>query len=204
MLASMLPVQPPVSLATAAVGNSIISDIPPVGQKPIGAHVADLGNKDGNKFTRGWLSGAGGSDIENGLGSLAYDVRPAPYNNRLSANFRAVVPAYGAPVAGLSNLDINVPGRTSGPSEEARAEYIPSTWSTASYGLDIVSGHVGATVFTAPNDIVGAPNPQFSQWMQCSGTGGDTRPSYPDASARLVDSAPQAFKGFGVGKSKKR
>jgi hypothetical protein len=203
LIAGLLPVQPPEQLAVAASGNSIISDTHPVGQVPIGSAVADLGNKNGNKFTNGWLSGHGGADIENGLGSLAYAVRPAPYNNKLSADFRAVVPKYGAPVAGLSNLDVNTPGRVFGPGQQAISEYVPSTWSTHSYGLDIVSGHVGKTVFTAPNDIVGAPLVQFSQWMQAS-DGGDSRPSYPEGSARLVTSPDQAFKGFGANRKKGR
>jgi hypothetical protein len=204
LIASLLPPQPPESFATAAFGNSIISSAPPQGQKPIGSAVADLGNKNGNKFTNGWLDGAGGADIENGLGSLAYPVCPAPYNNRLAANFRAVVPMYGAPVAGLSNLDVNVPGRTWGPGVEAKAEFIPSTWTTDSIGLDIVSGHVGKTVFTAPNNIVGAPLSQFNQFYQVP-MGADAHPSYPLASARPFDAGSQVFKGFGVGaKNRKR
>lgn len=201
MLANMLPAQPPMALAVGASGNSIISDIPPQGQKPIGAHVADLGNKNGNKFTNGWLKGHGGAEIENGLGCLAFAVRPAPYNNKLASDFRAVVPKYGAPVAGLSNLDINTPGRTWAPLNEARSEFIPSTWGTSSYGLDIVSGHIGPTVFTAPNDIVGAPLCQFSQWSQLQ-MGGDSRPTYDLASARPVDAGIQHFKGFGLKKKR--
>lgn len=201
LIAGMLPVQPPMSLAVGVSGNSIISDIPPVGQKPIGAHVADLGNKNGNKFTNGWLKGHGGAEIEMGLGCLAFPVRPAPYNNRLASDFRAVVPKYGAQVAGLSNLDVNVPGRTWAPLNEAKAEFVPSTWSTASYGLDVISGHVGATVFTAPNDIVGAPLAQFSQWEQVQ-MGGDCRPSYDLAAARPVNAGPQVFKGFGLKKKR--
>ena len=202
MIAGLLPVQPPAQLAVAAAGNSVISSVAPRGQIPIGSAVAELSNKNGNKFTNGWLSGQGGADIENGLGSLAYAVRPAPYNNKLSADFRAVVPMYGAPVAGLSNMDVNTPGRVFGPAEQAISEYVPSTWSTNSYGLDIVSGHVGKTVFTAPNNIIGAPLAQFSQWMQAS-DGGDSRPSYPEGSARLVTSPEQAFKGFGPSRKKR-
>ena len=77
-------------------------------QVPIGNNAGSLSNKLGNKFTRGWLAGHGGADIEHGLGANAFDVRPANYNCKTFADFRAVVPEYGAPVAGLANSTVHV------------------------------------------------------------------------------------------------
>lgn len=145
---------------------------------PIGNTAGSLSNKLGNKFTRGWLAGAGGADIEHGLGSTAFDVRPANYNCRTFADFRAVVPEYGAPVAGLANWDREAPGRTFGPLQEARAEYIPTTWSNKMAGLDPVSGNVGPRVATAKQGILSAPTPAYFAYEQVR-EGGDGFPSYP-------------------------
>ena len=146
---------------------------------PIGNTASSLTNKDGTKFTRGWLSGAGGADIEQNLGATAFDVRPAPYNSRYSANLRAVVPEYGAPVAGLANWDVNQGyNRTFGPLEQSRAEFIPSTWSNKLEGLDPVSGNIGPRVATALDPITRAPKPQFYAYGQVR-EGGDAYPSYP-------------------------
>lgn len=196
MMSMFLPVRPPASVGLAIIAGSSISNVPSQAQVPIGGSaVSDLGNRDGNKFTRGWLAGNGGSDIENGLGCLAFDVRPASYNSRLAADFRAVVPAYGAPVAGLSNLDVDVPGRTFGPMQEARAEWIPSTWSTASYGLDIISGNVGPTLNTANNTIIGTPTSQYYAYGQVC-DGGDGLPAGPPT--RFNFGAKPRSNGFGL------
>lgn len=146
---------------------------------PIGNTASSLTNKDGTKFTRGWLSGAGGADIEQALGSTAFDVRPAPYNSRFSANFRAVVPGYGAPVAGLANWDVNQGyNRTFGPLEQARGEYVPTTWSNKLAGLDPISGNVGPRLATANDPITRAPTAQYYAYGQVR-EGGDGFPSYP-------------------------
>jgi hypothetical protein len=137
-----------------------------------------LSNKNGNKFTRDWIGGSGGADIEQNLGSCAMDIRAAPYNSRFSANFRAVTSDYGAPVAGLANWDVEAPGRTFGPLQEARAEWIPTTWSNRLAGLDPVSGNVGPRVATVKDPITSTPTPQFYAYGQMR-EGGDGFPSYP-------------------------
>ena len=160
---------PPGETSAAAMKHSKI---------PISNFASSVTNRDGNKFTRGWLNGAGGSVIDQNLGSLAYDVRPAPYNNRVWSDFASVVPKYGAPVAGLANIDVEAPGRTWNPAGEARAEWVPSTWTNKLEGLDIVSGHLGPRVMTAFDPILSSPTPQFYAEKQMQ-EGGWAHPSYP-------------------------
>jgi len=146
---------------------------------PVGNAYQSLSNWNGTKFTRGWLDGSGGADIEQNLGACAMIVKPAPFNSRTSANWRAAGPR--APVPGLSNLDVESPARTWGPLSQARAEFIPTTWSDQLAGLDIVSGHVGARVFAAQSKIDASPTPTYYAYAQVR-DGGDGFPSYPNAS----------------------
>lgn len=167
-------------LASLATGNgfgSTWNPLPPGeyapnrpggGAVPIGNVAAEVSNYRGNKFTRGWLAGDGGAHVEQALGSLAQPIRPAPYNCRLWSDFRAVVPEYGAPVAGLANWDTAAPGRQTAAenSVNARAEFIPSTYDSRLNGLDPVSGYVGPRVFTADQAIIKTPTDQFNAYAQ--------------------------------------
>lgn len=173
-------------------GVDLVSAVQPNGtyraytQAPIG-YSGDLNNKFADKFRRGWLDGAGGADIEMGLGSTAFDVRAAPHNSRLMADWLAAGPM--APVPGLANWDTNAPDRTWDPSTRAAAEFIPSTWSNQMSGYDVVSGNQGPRVVTARQDAHATPTPQFYAYGQLR-EGGEAFPSYPTLS------------GFGVGAKK--
>jgi hypothetical protein len=148
--------------------NDYAPNRPGGGNVPIGPNAADLSNYKGTKFTRGWLAGDGGAHIDQALGSCAFSVRPAPYNNKLGADFRAVVPEYGAPVAGLANWDVNAPGRQASTSNTvlASGEFIPATWDSRLNGLDITSGNIGPRVFTADQGIIKAPVQQYNAFAQ--------------------------------------
>lgn len=148
--------------------NDYAPNRPGGGNVPIGSEAAHVSNYFGVKFNRGWLSGAGGPHIDQALGSCAFAVRPAPYNNNVAAAFRAVVPEYGAPVAGLANWDVGAPGRQTAAENylNARAEFIPSTFDSRLNGLDITSGNVGPRVFTADQGIIKAPTQQFDPFLQ--------------------------------------
>ena len=145
---------------------------------PIGLAAADLTNVNGNKFSRGWLSGAGGADIEQNLGSTAMSVRPYTDNSTTTADFRAAVPSFGAPVAGLANWDVNAPGNTWNPLGEALSEFIPSTYTDKNAGLDVITGNVGPKVYTAANKIAESPLTPWNEYLQMR-EGGGGFPSYP-------------------------
>lgn len=165
-------------LVSAGNFGSVYNPLPPGeyapnrpggGSVPLGGSaVQGLTNFNGNKFTRGWLSGAGGAQVDQALGSLAQIVKPAPYNNQLLADLMSVVPEYGAPVAGVANQDLNSSGRR-GAAENlylANAEFIPSTFDSRLNGLDTVTGQVLPRVFTADNRILAAPEAPFNQQAQ--------------------------------------
>lgn len=157
--------------ASALFANALVGEIAPssAGKIPIGNVAGSVSNKFGNKFTRGWLNGHGGAELENTLGSTAFDVRPANYNSKLMSHFRAVVPEYGAPVAGLHNLDVeNGYNRTFNPMTQARAEFIPSTWSMKLKGEDPISGNKGPTVIAADDGFTRAPDSHFYAYGQVS------------------------------------
>ena len=162
-------------IASLAAGNGFGSNYNPLppgeyppnrpggGPIPIGGEAQAVSNLNGNKFTRGWLSGAGGADIEHTFGSLAQSIRPAPYNDSIGAQFRGVVASHGAPVAGLANWDVNAPGREPGcaSTKLAAAEWVPTTFDSRLNGLDVTTGFVGPRVFTADQGIIKAPTSQF-------------------------------------------
>ena len=145
-------------------------------QVPIGNTASWLSNRTGGKFQRGWLDGAGGADIEHALGSTAFDIRPTPYTSRELSKWLGAGPL--APVPGLANWDVESPDRTFGPLQQARAEWIPTTWSNRMAGVDVVSGNLGPREATARFNADAAPTPQV-YWRAQLREGGEADPSIP-------------------------
>ena len=162
------------------IDGSAWRELPPGEHRPdatqplIGNTGQLVSNYLGNKFTRGWLAGAGGADVEMALGATALPIRPSGYNTRLFQDFVAATGfSSGQPLR--ANWDAG-PATAWGPTQLAAAEWIPSTFTSNMAGLDPTTGNVGPRVFPALDGVTQAPTSQFYARGQVA-MGGDGIPS---------------------------
>lgn len=145
---------------------------------PLHTGATDITNFAGNKFTRGWLSGHGGAELD-AIGSTNFGVKASPYNNAISADFTAsrggfmrdrIFPSWENP-------------RIWGPQQTFYFEDAPqNTWTHAVAGeADPISGMPSrALVFSGLDAITAAPISQYYARGQAA-IGGDGLPSVSEA-----------------------
>lgn len=131
----------------------------------------ELSNYFGTKFTRGFLSGEGGQDLQ-ALSDIAFAVRPPVYNTHIQADFDAVRGTFsGEPL--LSNWARSYAW---GPANLFTEENIKCDWTLANQGQDPITALYRAKTFGALDGITQAPTSQYyARGQVCDG--GDGLPS---------------------------
>lgn len=144
-----------------------------LGQPVMGHAAPELTNYFGNKFTRGFLSGEGGQQDLDALGTLNFGVRPTPYNSHIQADVDAVRGTF----SGESLKSNWSRSYVWGPANLFTPENIVTGANTlAMQGQDPVTGLFQAKNFAALDPITAAPTSQYYARGQVA-DGGDGLPS---------------------------
>jgi hypothetical protein len=131
----------------------------------------ELSNAFGSKFTRGYLSGEGGQDLQ-ALSDIAFAVRPPVYNTHIQADFDAVRGSY----SGEPLLPSWARSYAWGPANLFTEENIKCDWTLANQGQDPITALYRAKTFGALDGITQAPTSQYyARGQVCDG--GDGLPS---------------------------
>ena len=146
------------------------------GPVPIGTQGYDVSNYLGNKFTRAWLSGEGGQDIDMGLGSISLPIAYMPFNSRTISDMIAAT-GYSSGQSLPTNLDINAPGRYFSPNEWSGETIAATKTDCGERGFITTTNQQLPILFTAKDGNIRAPTNQFNSLAQTNIGGASTMPS---------------------------